>query len=347
MIRIEQAFKGDISSCLQQEEIRVQVRSNIVTKADPSRSPLRFTLRQLLYFVAAGETKSVKLAAERLNISQPSISTAISQIEAEFDIQLFVRHHAQGLSLTPAGVRFLQAAKTLLDQTEELHNVADEVAGSISGPLNIGSFRTYTPLIISEVCKGFLDQYPRVKLHVSEDDEASLIAKLRHAEISIAVTYSQNLPQDIDFEPLAELPTYALLPADHELVAKAPVHLSQLVDLPFILLDLPLSREYFMSLFLRENLAPNILTRSEYPEAIRSYVASGFGYSLLTARPRNKAALNGKPLAYVPLAGNYPPMVLGLATLKGLRKTAITLAFENHCRNVISTDEMPGMAPLG
>jgi len=347
VIRIEQAFKGDINSYLQQEEIRVQVRSNIVTKADPARSPLRFTLRQLLYFVAAGETRSVKQAAERLNISQPSISTAIAQIEAEFDIQLFVRHHAQGLSLTPAGVRFLQAAKTLLDQAEELHNVADEVAGSVSGPLNIGSFRTYAPLIISEVCKGFLDQFPRVKLHVSEGDEASLVARLRRAEISIAVTYSQNIPEDIDFEPLAKLPTYALLPADHELVSKAPLHLRDLVDLPFILLDLPLSREYFMSLFLRENLAPNILTRTEYPEAIRSYVASGFGYSLATARPRNKAALNGKPLAYVPLAGNYPPMVLGLATLKGLRKTSITQAFEHHCRNVISTNQMPGMAPLG
>ncbi|WP_206530197.1 LysR family transcriptional regulator [Nordella sp. HKS 07] len=347
MIRIEQAFKGDINSYLQQEEIRVQVRSNIVTKADPARSPLRFTLRQLLYFVAAGETRSVKQAAERLNISQPSISTAIAQIEAEFDIQLFVRHHAQGLSLTPAGVRFLQAAKTLLDQAEELHNVADEVAGSVSGPLNIGSFRTYAPLIISEVCKGFLDQFPRVKLHVSEGDEASLVARLRRAEISIAVTYSQNIPEDIDFEPLAKLPTYALLPADHEFVSKAPLHLRDLVDLPFILLDLPLSREYFMSLFLRENLAPNILTRTEYPEAIRSYVASGFGYSLATARPRNKAALNGKPLAYVPLAGNYPPMVFGLATLKGLRKTSITQAFEHHCRNVISTNQMPGMAPLG
>jgi len=322
-------------------------QSGIVTKGDPSRSPLRFTLRQLLYFVAAGETCSVKLAAERLNISQPSVSTAIAQIEEEFDLQLFVRHHAQGLSLTPAGERFLQAAKTLLDQTEELHNVADEVAGSISGPLNIGSFRTYAPLIISEVCKGFLDQYPRVKLHVSEGDEAQLVAKLRKAEIGLAITYSQNLTEDIAFEPLAELPTYALLPADHALAGTAPVKLSQLADLPFILLDLPLSREYFMSVFLRENIVPNIIARSEYPEAVRSYVASGFGFSLATARPRNKAALNGRPLAYVPLAGDHPPMVLGMATLKGLRKTSVTQAFENHCRKVISTDELPGMAPLG
>jgi DNA-binding transcriptional LysR family regulator len=88
------------------------------------------------------------------------------------------------------------------------------------------------------------------------------------------------------------------------------VQLSQLADLPFILLDLPLSREYFMSVFLRENIVPNIIARSEYPEAVRSYVASGFGFSLATARPRNKAALNGRPLAYVPLAGDHPPMVM-------------------------------------
>ncbi len=317
-----------------------------MTKGDASRSPLRFTLRQLLYFVAAGETRSVKLAAERLNISQPSISTAIAQIEEEFDLQLFVRHHAQGLSLTPAGERFLQAAKTLLDQTEELHNVADEVAGSISGPLNVGVFRTYAPLIISEVCKGFLDQYPRVKLHVSEGDEAQLVTRLRKAEISLAITYSQNLPDDIAFEPLAELPTYALLPAGHPLAAKAPVHLSELAEMPFILLDLPLSREYFMSVFMRENCMPNIMARSEYPEAVRSYVASGFGFSLATSRPRNKAALNGKPLAYVPIAGDHPPMVLGMATLEGLRRTSVTQAFEAHCRNVITSDELPGMAPL-
>lgn len=62
--------------------------------------PLRITLRQLEYFVAVGECGSIAQAAERLNISSPSISTAISQLEAEFGLQLFIRRHAYGLSLT-------------------------------------------------------------------------------------------------------------------------------------------------------------------------------------------------------------------------------------------------------
>ena len=66
--------------------------------------PLRFTLRQLEYFVAVGEAGSIALASEKVNVSSPSISAAISQLEEEFGIPLFVRKHAHGLSLSQAGL---------------------------------------------------------------------------------------------------------------------------------------------------------------------------------------------------------------------------------------------------
>lgn len=59
---------------------------------------LRFTLRQLEYLVAVGELGSVTEAAERVNVSAPSVSAAISQLEREFGITLFVRRHAHGAS---------------------------------------------------------------------------------------------------------------------------------------------------------------------------------------------------------------------------------------------------------
>lgn len=77
--------------------------------------PLRFTLRQLEYFVAVGECGSIALAAEKVNVSSPSISAAIAQLEAEFGLQLFVRRHAQGLSLTQGGMRFMDDARALLE----------------------------------------------------------------------------------------------------------------------------------------------------------------------------------------------------------------------------------------
>ncbi|MGE0212696.1 MAG: LysR family transcriptional regulator [Parvibaculaceae bacterium] len=306
---------------------------------------MRFTLRQLSYFVAAGETGSVTLASEKVNISQPSVSAAIARLEAEFGLQLFVRHHAQGLSLTSSGERFLVAAKALLEQAQALHDIADEVAMAVTGPLRIGVFRTFAPLIIPDLGSAFLAQYPQVKLEVREGDEASLIEMLKRAEIDLAFTYSMNVPEEVEFEPLAELPTYILLPGAHPLSRRRSLGLAELADTPFVLLDMPLSREYFLSIFQREGLAPNIAARSEHSDTVRSYVASGFGFSLLTARPANMAAVNGGKLAYVRLEGKNPPMVLGLAKLKALRGTRAINAFLDHARERLKSGTLPGMAP--
>jgi DNA-binding transcriptional LysR family regulator len=81
---------------------------------------MRYTLRQIEYFIATAETGSITLASERVNISQPSISTAIAHLEEELETQLFVRRHAQGLSLTSAGRVLLVEAKRLVEQAEHM-----------------------------------------------------------------------------------------------------------------------------------------------------------------------------------------------------------------------------------
>ena len=78
-----------------------------------------FSLRQLGYFVAAAESGSLAAAARRLNVAQPSISSAIRALEARFGLQLLVRHHASGVTLTPAGQRLLRQAGDLLQQFEQ------------------------------------------------------------------------------------------------------------------------------------------------------------------------------------------------------------------------------------
>ena len=82
---------------------------------------LRFTLRQLEYLVAVGHAGSVTLAAERMNVSAPSISTALAQLEAELGLPLFIRKHTQGMIVTPSGreiireaISTLAAARTLM-----------------------------------------------------------------------------------------------------------------------------------------------------------------------------------------------------------------------------------------
>ena len=63
---------------------------------------MNMSLRQLRYVVAAADCGHVTAAAKRLNVSQPSVSSAIAEVEAEIGVPLFIRHHARGVTLTPA-----------------------------------------------------------------------------------------------------------------------------------------------------------------------------------------------------------------------------------------------------
>ncbi|MCW5623217.1 MAG: LysR family transcriptional regulator [Burkholderiales bacterium] len=297
------------------------------------RHPLRYTLRQLEYFVAAGETGSVKLASEAVNISQPAISSAIHHLENLFGVQLFLRHHAQGLSLTSAGERLLREARTLLDHAGELSTVAHELGDAVAGPLAVGCLLTLAPVLIPEVIAGFGGSHPQVRVRFAEDHHGALLESLRRGALDAALTYDLGIPEDTAFEALATLPPCALLPGGHRLAGQAQIELAALAGEPFVLLDLPSSREYFLGLFERDGLQPQIAARSPQPDVIRSLVAAGQGFGLVNVRPRNSASLNGRPLAYVPLAPGYRPMVLGVATARGLRKTRRLAAFEAWCRD--------------
>ena len=307
---------------------------------------MKFTLRQLGYFIAAAETGSITLASKRASISQPAISTAISHIERELDVQLFLRHHAQGLSLTPSGRALLRQAKQLMKQAEGLYTAADEAGHQLRGDLSVGWFETLAPILMPSTVQPFLKANPEAGVRSQEGDQEALLRGLRQASIEVAVTYDLQVGEDIDFLPLVSLPPYALLAADHPLARERSVRLAQLAPLPMVMLDMPLSREYFTALFIRERLEPAIAWSSTRLEVVRTMVANGLGYTLQNVRPRCELALDGRRLCRVPLAGDPPALRLGLATLKQLKKSRLVEAFERHCQKLIRDPDIPGMAPL-
>jgi DNA-binding transcriptional LysR family regulator len=306
--------------------------------------PLRFTLRQLEYFVAVGRAGSIAAASELVNVSSPSISAAIAQLETEFGIQLFIRQHAQGLSLTPGGRRFFAEAKLLLESAEALHGLASDIAGKPRGPINLGCLVTLAPIVLAALRRSFEAACPEARVSQAEASQERLLEMLQRAEIDVAITYDLEIPQDVSFEPLAALPPCVMLPAGHRLAGRAAVSLAEVAGEPMVLLDLPLSREYFLSLFQASGLRSRIAERSRDMAVVRSLVANGYGYALVNVRPNNPQSPDGNGLALVRLDGGFRAMSLGLATMRSDRKPRVLRAFEEHCRAVISDDRIPGMA---
>jgi DNA-binding transcriptional LysR family regulator len=311
--------------------------------ADLRPPRLRFTLRQLEYLVAVGEAGSIAEAAHRLNVSSPSISAAISQLETEFGVQLFVRKPAHGLSLSPAGRRFLNEAKLLLRQSHNLYNVAHELQHELTGTLSVGCMVTLAPVIAPELCKSFMDAHPGVRIELYEGSHEDLLRKLSNVEIDIALSYDMAKPDNLAFEPLSELVPHVVVSAASPLARHDTLSLEQLAAEPMVLLDLPYSAQYFLSLFETRGLKPNVIARSRSQDVIRTMVANGYGYTILNVRPRSMVAMDGRELKAIRLSENHKPTCIGVMTLAGTVKPRMLMSFEEHCRKTITRDSIPGM----
>lgn len=303
----------------------------------------RFTFRQLEYLVAVGEAGSIIAASKKVNVSSPSISAAISQLEAELGIQLFIRQHAHGLSLTPGGQRIFNEAKQILSQVGGLHDMANDIAETARGPITIGTLVTIAPLVSASIRRSFETEYPEASVSLREAHQMDLLAMLGRAEIDLAITYDLDIPSDITFEGLVELPPYVMLAKHHPLAHQKTVSLAALEDEPMVLLDLPLSREYFLGLFQQLGLRPTVSERSANLSVARSLVANGFGYSLINIRTKTNFAPDGEELVFLPLEGEHRPMVVGIARKQSVHGSRIATAFEEHLRARVATGGLPGI----
>jgi DNA-binding transcriptional LysR family regulator len=109
-----------------------------------------------------------------------------------------------------------------------------------------------------------------------------------------------------------------------------------------VLLDLPLSREYFLSIFQTRQVRPDIAERTSDMSVARSLVANGFGFGLVNLRSGSDLAPDGKRLAFLPLSDDVRPMVLGIGTKRSAFRSRIVGAFFDHVRALVANEGLPG-----
>ncbi len=302
----------------------------------PPVAMLNYTLRQLEYFVAAADRGSVARAAERLNVSQPSVSNAIAKLEDQLGVQLFIRQHAQGVSLTPTGRRLHMEARDLLRHAEDLFDSAHSANSAITGELSLGCFVTLGPLFMPALVTLFTQHHPAVTIRLREAIQDDLINGLVNGEFDLALLYDLNLPDAVESKPLARFAPYILLPEAHRLSGAGDISLTDIADEPFVLLDVPPSRGYFLGLFEAAGLQPNVIFSSPSLEMVRGLVGQSVGYSLLVTRPRGDLTYDGLRLVTRPLSEATQESTVCMARLAKSRPTRLMDAFDNFCQTWFS-----------
>lgn len=292
---------------------------------------VRFSLRQLEYFVAVADAGTLSKAAERLHVSQPGLSAALTDLERALDVQLAVRRKAHGVTLTPSGAQVLRYARELLHRAEDLESVAS--GGDIlTGTLSLGCYVTLAPTALPSLLEGFTDRHPGVNIDFTEGTQDVLQQRLLGGQLDLAILYDMEVMPEMARAVIDTRRPHILLPADHRLADADAVSLAELVDEPMILLDAPPSSHNTLGIFDRFDVTPNVRYRPKTFELTRALVGHGMGYALLVQRPANDRTYEGHRVVMKEMAEPVDEYRILVAWPKGMSLNRRAQAFVEYCR---------------
>ncbi len=142
------------------------------------------TLDQLQVFIAVAETLSMTRAAERLHLTQPSVSAAIAVLEERHATQLFHRV-GRRLELSEAGKLFLPAAREVLAQADIASRVLDDLAGLARGSVRIAASQTVATYWLPRRMARFAAHYPHIRLTLAVGNSAQTAALVMAGDADI------------------------------------------------------------------------------------------------------------------------------------------------------------------
>ncbi|MET3520730.1 LysR family transcriptional regulator [Mesorhizobium abyssinicae] len=287
---------------------------------------MKFTLAQLRYVVAVARYGSVTMAAQALNVSQPSISVAIDHVEDAFGQKLFVRQRGSGVALTSFGRKAVAKARQVLAEADELAALGSREA-EVGGELVLGCFEDLAAYFAPALMRAFAERCPAVTVVIRDETFETLGRRLADSAVDLGLTYDLGLPAHFKRVLLHELRPHALLPAGHVLADKRTVGLVELAAHPLIMTDQPHSWQHMLDLFLSRGLTPVAQSTTSSFELQRSMVANGFGVAVSYTRPHGDLSYDGLPLVCKPLADPLPMQRIVLAHDTRQRLSKAALAF--------------------
>jgi len=242
-------------------------------------------LSGLRYFLALAEIGSFTRAAERLNVTQPTLSMAIARLEAQLGVRLFERDRRRA-SLTPAGQRFVGRAQTMMSEWRQAQR--DFAAAVPSRRLRLGLIPSLPRGIASEMARRLVGLYGPADLEITEGGVAGLAGRLRQGKLDIAVILSDDATGDLPNHALLREPYRLAIAATHVLATRERCSAADLADLAFLVRQRCEVADAARRIFAEHGVRPRLLLRSPCEETVADMVVAGLGAAFLPeslARP--------------------------------------------------------------
>lgn len=188
---------------------------------------MRPTLRQMQYLIAIADTGKFGDAARAVNVSQPSLSAQVAEMEAGLGVAL-VERSRRGALLTPAGEELVRRARVILREVEDLKAVAKLGRTELSGRLRLGVLPTIGPYLLPQITGDLRARFPALRLSVREERTVDLDEHLQAGLFDTVISTPEDHP-DTDYAHLFAERLYACGPPDDELTqGEGPLRLEHL-----------------------------------------------------------------------------------------------------------------------
>ena len=194
------------------------------------------TIAQLRTFVTVAEQKHFVSAANKLGISQPSLSQALAALESGLGIQLIERS-TRRVIVTPIGEQLLPFAKATLEAADAFVAHSRGAGGELAGPLNIGIIPTVAPYILPTLLTLIAEEFPELEPRIVENQTERLLQRLRDGHIDVAVLATPTGATGVTEIPLYDEAFAIVTNPDNPLAGRGDLTLDALRDLELLLLD--------------------------------------------------------------------------------------------------------------
>jgi len=271
-------------------------------------------LQQLRGFCHAAQAGSISKAAERLYLSQPSVSLQIQALEREFKTTLFERRGPK-ISLTPDGHALYELAMPLVEEIDKLDATFAARRGGIeTGELHIAAGESTTLYLLPPFIKQFAESYPGIELKLHNVTGRDGLARVRSDEVDFAVGPMLEMHDDIEYQPLFSYDPMLIVGRDHPLARRKRVTLKDIAAYPLILPPSHLTTWRVVDYaFGRHHLTYKVKIEAGGYEIIKTYVALGMGVSIVTSICLTDSA----QIVAIPLSRYFPKRTYGLVIRKG------------------------------
>jgi LysR family cyn operon transcriptional activator len=230
-------------------------------------------LRHLRYFIALAGSLNFTRAAERVHVTQSTLSHQIRQLEDEVGQPLFDRV-GKRVVMTEAGGVFLAYATRALREIDQGLGELKTSPASMSGVVRVGATHTFNLGFIPECIAVFLSRNATVKVVVEELSADAIATRLDAGELDMGVAYRPEQRSDLRFEPLFNEELVLVVAGSHPLAARKRIRMIELHREPLVLLPQSFStRRLLDECFAAAGAEPNVVAEMNTIAAMLGVVA--------------------------------------------------------------------------